>query len=110
MIENFQIRIRAPKQQFILNTLKSNSKLEELVMEIKKKSDLKEFSIKFGYPPKILDLSQINKSLFDLEIESNDTLLIEEKKSEIIDIPKDQIPDKNGLIIIRKAKILYFYF
>jgi len=119
MNSTVNLKLRSPKGILSLENIPLSSSLSDFKKEISKISTIPLHSlvIKIGYPPKNITQSPDATLISSFDISSGDLLIIEENpnlpkppskdqdSSKIIDlpsIPDQQIPNKDGLIMIRR--------
>ena len=115
-MENFiEIRIRHPKGSHLIDDLKEDSSINDLKTAIAKLLNTSKSSLilKKGYPPRIFELPE-STTLSNCEIYSGETIIVEidEKRAALEPIPRhqdkiksypnEQIPNKDGMIMIRR--------
>lgn len=90
---NFVLRVKTKNGQVVLNTIQHSSTVASLKNELSQLSKIPQNNLHVlsGFPPKPIDLSAEDKTLEGMNINSGDTLIVEEKfdPARAIEEPKE---------------------
>lgn len=125
MNPNLCFKLRTPKGQFSIENISPSITLKDFKRELSKKTGIKseQLRVKCGYPPKEISEFPGTTPIKSLDISNGDLLIIEEnpnkssesqenssqtdtntkKTLDFSSIPAEQVPNKDGLIMIRRV-------
>ncbi|KAL4437852.1 hypothetical protein ABPG74_001023 [Tetrahymena malaccensis] len=108
-MSTIQLRIRGPKGQKVISSLRNDSTFLALKEQIASLNETNQESLvlKMGFPPQVIT-GQDNQTLEQLSISSGSTIIAEVdlKKVQVPinkEIPNQQVPNQDGLVMIRKV-------
>lgn len=90
------LKVKTKTEQKVLKDLTSESTIKDLkcVLSSMFNIPVNKLQVLFGFPPKTLDLSRDDINIKDSGIASGDTLILEEKPSEIVQETKPQVIER----------------
>lgn len=89
------LRIKTKSGLQIINTLTNENTIKDLKRELSNATKISEdrLYVLNGFPPKPFDISKDDVSLLDSGLKSGDTLILEEKNVEVVDVGRHHVVD-----------------